>query len=364
VILFNDFYKKCLFLCLVKLCKLANSSFRGNKNIFIMKKIAFALSLFFSVATVCAQNDSIESQQIEEVSIESENNTEDVATIPAVVSDSAAVAEVKAPEVVVDDVTVLSDVDKALPDSARLAKEKQMMREFNPKDSLLEEKKVPEKRFITVGFSGGLNMTTYGLAGMDDQSASFGPGAELAINCDIPLGQTPVCQYLSIQPELIFSFRTTNLDLLVPMVDEAGDFVQYHKYTATDRLFYMNIPINFKASMRFKKGRPFVSLAPMLGIGLFGKRVSDGTPDLNYEDDGMADDGDCRSTLLFQADTQHAQEDPLYNNVDFSLYTKLGYDFDKGWSVYAAFQFGFVDLMAADGLMKTRCLSLNVGYNF
>lgn len=337
------------------------------------KTVLVFLSVLFSITALHSQNDSLVSQTVEDgfgIEVQQENMDTMVALSDSVTNaDSVLTVEDAAHllkmDPVVDDETVLSNEDKMLPDSAKNAKELLMMRDLNPKDSLLEEKKVPEKRFITVGYTVGLTMTTYGLAGMDGESASFGPGAQVAINCDIPLGQTPICQYLSIQPELILSFRTTGLDLVMPRIDEAGDPVGARKYEATDRLLYMCVPVNVKASMRYKKGRPFVSLAPMLSVGLFGKRVSDETADFDYSGDEAIDLGDCSSTLLFQADTQEAQQKPLYNNIDFSLYSKVGYDFDSGLSVSLAFQLGLTDMMKSDGcLMKTRCLSLNVGYNF
>ncbi|MCQ2217718.1 MAG: PorT family protein [Paludibacteraceae bacterium] len=255
----------------------------------------------------------------------------------------------------VDDATVLSDAEKSLPDSLRKVKEFQLMRELNPKDSLLEDKKVPEKRFITLGFTIGPTLSTYGLAGMDGCSAGFGPGVQVGINCDLPFGQTPVGQYFSIQPELLFSFRHTPLTLVGFVedggVDEDGEPTgELQKFDAADDLLYMTVPINVKASARFKKGRVFASLAPMISLGLFGNQSSD----------------DYDNRLLFQSDPDSQQEDPIYNNFDFSLYSRLGYDCDGGLTVSLGFQLGTLDMMKASGagVMKSRCFSLNVGYNF
>ncbi|MBO4804874.1 MAG: outer membrane beta-barrel protein [Paludibacteraceae bacterium] len=258
------------------------------------------------------------------------------------------------PESKVDDSTVLSEEEKNLPDSLRQAKEFQLMRSLNPKDSLLEDKKVPEKRFITIGFTVGPTFSTYGLAGMNGSTAGWGPGVQLGINCDLPFGQKPVGQYFSIQPELLFSYRHVPMELVGFFPDGGHDLEgeptgSYEKYDATDDVIYMNVPINVKASARYKKGRAFVSLAPMISLGLYGNRTVDGL-----------------STLLFQSDADEQREEPMYNNFDFSFYPRLGYDSDKGLSVSVGFQMGFINMQKAsgEGVIKNRSLSLNVGYNF
>lgn len=254
----------------------------------------------------------------------------------------------------VDDYTMLTESDKALPDSLRQVKENQLMRGLNPKDSLLEDKKLPEKRFITLGFTVGPMLSTYSLDGMNGSTPGFGPGFQFGVNCDLPFGQTPVGQYFSIQPELLFSFRHTPIDLNEFVPDGKFDLEgeptgEYQKHEVTDDLFYVSLPINVKASARFKKGRVFASLAPMFSLGLFGNQSSDA-------------DG---NTLLFQSDPDAQQEDPLYNNFDISLYSRLGYDCDGGLSVSLGFQLGALNMLAeGDGALKARCFSVNVGYNF
>lgn len=254
----------------------------------------------------------------------------------------------------VDDSTILSDSEKSLPDSLRNAREMELLREVNEMDSLAEDAKLPEKRFITLGFTAGPLLTTYGLAGMEGSSAGMGAGFQLGINCDLPFGATPIGQYFSIQPELLFAFYHTPLELneFVPngeFDDEGEPKGEFQKHDVTDDLLYMTVPINVKASARFKKGRAFVSLAPMLSLGLFGNRSTDD-----------------RNILLFQSDPDYQQEDPVLRNIDCSLYSRLGYDWDSGLTVSLGFQLGMVDMVnvSGDGLMKMRALSLNVGYNF
>lgn len=272
----------------------------------------------------------------------------------------------------VDDSTVLSEEEKSLPDSLRRVKEFQLMRSFNPKDSLLEDKRLPEKRFITIGFTVGAGLSTYGVTGENIKDPGFGPAVQLGINCDLPFGQSQIGQYFSIQPELLFSFRETPFKQVLFVEDGGYDLEgeptgEYEKFSSKDDLIYMSVPINVKASMRLYRtkksasrneetqktkvsnGRIFLSVAPMVSLGLFGNQTLDG-----------------HNLLLFQSDPDEQREDPIYNNVDFSLYSRLGYDWDSGLTASLAFQLGFVDMVKASdaGSIKSRCLSINVGYNF
>lgn len=261
------------------------------------------------------------------------------------------------------DATVLDGPNLLLPDSVRAERELQAMRELNPKDSLLEEKRLPEKRFFTVGAVAGLNASTYTVVNLDGASAGFGPGGQLGINCDIPLGQTPLWQYFTIQPELLFTFCSVPLSSLKVYRDNGYPIKQSQEVDVTDWFIQMNVPVTLKGSIRMGKGRTFLAVGPMFNLGLFGRRNSD-DPSL------------YASSLLYQADPNLLDKDgedlelrrekALYNDMDFSLYTKGGYDFDSGFSVSLAFRMGFVNLLkdVDYGVLHARTLFLNVGYNF
>lgn len=220
-----------------------------------------------------------------------------------------------------------------------------------------EEKVSPPKQF-TLGVTAGFSMTTLA----SDFDSEMGAGFKVGVNCDIP-----VSEYISIMPELIFAYKTAGINKLdalslgLPEINEDKIVVD-----TKDKLFYMDIPVYVKGSLYYGIGRPFVAIGPMLSVGLYGeKEIVDS------------------QILLFQGDPNpmfpfSAQEKPLYNNVDFSVNFKVGYDFDCGLSADFGFQLGMVNLlkfsdeeealMKAFGLeapsLKNRTFSLSLGYNF
>jgi hypothetical protein len=239
-----------------------------------------------------------------------------------------------------------------------------------------------EGRRILLGATAGVNMTTYS----GDRNAEMGLGGQFGINCDIPVGES-----FSIMPELIFSFHSVNLDN--PVWDDATG--NMFTLESTDNLSFMNVPITVKWGTEMGPGRPFVALGPMISIGLFGKNKLKDTdamrelheffcPKANNPKDVKGEKGHCNyvhELLLFQSDpnsyVSEYRDSPIYNNLDFSAYLKLGYDFDMGLSLSAALQWGFSNMYkmsdareafykeyGLDTSQKRRTFSFSVGYSF
>jgi len=213
-----------------------------------------------------------------------------------------------------------------------------------------EEGSTYDSRRILLGATAGVNMTTYS----GDRNAEMGLGGQFGINCDIPVNES-----FSVMPELIFSYKTVKLDNIV--WDTSGDVLRME---STDNLFYMNVPITVKWGMEMGPGRPFVALGPMISVGLFGHNK-------------MKDAGEDDTLLLFQSDPNSYlwayREKPIYNNLDFSAYLKLGYDFDFGLSTSLAFQYGFVNMYKQPEVFRESGLkdsqtsmtfSFSIGYSY
>ena len=102
------------------------------------------------------------------------------------------------------------------------------------------------------------------------------------LNFDIPFGQ-----YFSFQPELLFATR-------------GGGYKAEGNHA--EHLYYMDVPLNVKLSKRMNlsktmTGRPFVSLGPVLSLGMYGTSKCDGHtshPMQNDADDEMK----MRSTTI------------------------------------------------------------------
>ena len=193
------------------------------------------------------------------------------------------------------------------------------------------EEQVSVSRPIMLGATAGINMTTYS----GDRNPKMGMGGQLGINCDIPIND-----YFSIMPELIFAYKSVGVDL---SWDNNNELMTME---STDKLVYMNVPINVKLSADFGPGRPFVAVGPMISVGLFGEnrvKVFKKLVDL-YETKA----GEFKRLLLFQADSNTGfleyREEPFYSNIDFSVNLKAGYDFDFGLAISAGLQWGFLNM--------------------
>ncbi len=214
----------------------------------------------------------------------------------------------------------------------------------------MEETKAPASRSLLLGVTAGANMSTYS----SDRDPNMGFGGQIGINCDVPIDQ-----YFSIMPELIFAYKTVKIDDV--FLNNNNERISME---STDKMLYMSVPVNVKGSMHLGIGRPFIAVGPMISVGLYGQN----------------DVGDSE-ILLFQSDSnsefKEYRENPPYNNVDFAINFKAGYDFDFGLSVSAAFQLGLVNMykmpdsrktlykeMGLDTTQKSRSFSLVLGYNF
>jgi hypothetical protein len=186
-------------------------------------------------------------------------------------------------------------------------------------------------------------MTNY--SGNTDTKWGF--GGQIGLNFEIPINN-----YLSIMPEVIFSYKTTKVkDIISFPLDESHNNMK-------DKMYHMNVPVSLKIGTPLGIGRIFISVGPMLNVGLYGKSGSEDT-----------------NVWLFQADPDFTEQYSLYNIIDFSGLFKAGYDFDFGLSVSAAFQLGFLNVFSKDYFRekldlievptrKTRTVSVSLGYNF
>ena len=215
----------------------------------------------------------------------------------------------------------------------------------------IKEVRTPEPRSILVGVTAGVNMTTYS----GDRNPKMGLGGQVGLNCDIPVGQ-----YFSIMPELIFAYYTVEVNSF--FLDNNGNLIT--RESTTDKLLYMNVPVNLKGSMHLGIGRPFIAVGPMLNVGLHGENKVDGF-----------------KIRLFQSDPNSKNldylEKPLYNVVDFSVNLKAGYDFDFGLAFSVAYRMSFANMYKMtderearykeSGLnttQKSSTFSVSLGYNF
>ena len=205
-------------------------------------------------------------------------------------------------------------------------------------------------RPILLGVTVGANMTTYS----GDRNPKMGLGGQIGINCDIPIND-----YFSIMPELLFAYKTVDLDNV--SWDNNNELMIMK---STDHLLYMNVPVYVKGSLHVGIGRPFIAIGPMINVGLYGENRG----------------GDFK-LLLFQADPNAGyveyREKPPYNNLDFSVCAKAGYDFDFGLSISVAYQLGFANMykmtndrkllyneLGLDTSQKNSTISVSLGYNF
>ncbi len=190
--------------------------------------------------------------------------------------------------------------------------------ELNSPTALEEEKPLPEIRDITIGVMGGLGMSYYRSTPSNNRTAFVG---RVGVNFDIPFGQ-----WFSLNPSLEFATRGGGYT-------ESG---AARDYDFKENLYYFDLPINLKFSTRYNlsqkiTGRPFVSVAPVLSLGLYA-------------------DGDCSGSSYhpFQNDTEKEFQHSFYGNFDFSLNFRIGYDFDKHYTIALAYQLGLTDLVNDD----------------
>ena len=214
-----------------------------------------------------------------------------------------------------------------------------------------DEEEDEKEQTIYLGFTAGYNRSTYFLS---DRTPKWGHGGQIGINCEVFAGR-----YFSIQPELIFSYKTIGVDnFVIPTnIDynvEKLDNVTINMINSTDRLWYASIPVNLKISYPFISGRPFFSIAPVLDLGLYGKnKVND------YNElkslllsmglfDAKKDDIKDYDLSLFQANPNDKAFDyrtkPIYRNFNFAVLFKAGIDFSSGLSLSAAYQIGLTNM--------------------
>ena len=244
-----------------------------------------------------------------------------------------------------------------------------------------------DEQSIFLGFTFGYNQSNYS----GDRNPKWGSGGQVGINCEIRAGDV-----FSIQPELIFSYKTVGIDYLVPTnstninanVDYGiEDMENVFFVNSSDRMWYMSFPINLKIAIPLGSVRPFLSAAPMLDLGLYGKNKVDNYNklQLTLQELGLFNEKNDKikdyDLLLFQANPNdkafYFREKPIYNNVNFSLLFKVGLDFGFGLTLSAAYQMGLTNMYkltpSAEKLyntlgMKTeqkiQTFSFSLGFNF
>ena len=214
-------------------------------------------------------------------------------------------------------------------------------------DEFAEDEKV---QTIFLGFTAGYNQSFY----VGDRNSKWKPGAQIGMNCEVFIGNC-----FSIEPELIFSYKTVGVDNIVP--SNIYHYIGYEEnlsfriIKSTDRLWYASVPVNLKISYPFISGRPFIAFAPVLDIGLYGKNKVNDYGELKsvLQDIGVPFDGnkgkiEDYDQLLFQANPNDKAFDfrmkPIYKNINFSFLVKAGIDFSSGLSLSAAYQIGLTNM--------------------
>ncbi len=235
------------------------------------------------------------------------------------VLDSTAKSASGSAQAVVTTDTTSGNVDPKLAEDS-------LMRLSNGTDEMVQAKPLPEVRFVTIGVTGGIGSSWYRSDPSNNMMAfCFRAG----LNFDIPFGQ-----YFSFQPELLFATR-------------GGGYKAEGNHA--EHLYYMDVPLNVKLSKRMNlsktmTGRPFVSLGPVLSLGMYGTSKCNG-----------------HTSHPMQNDADDEMKDAFYDNFDFSLNLRVGYDFDKHYSVALGYQFGLTDI-ANDDLTKDEKVAYGEEY--
>lgn len=189
-------------------------------------------------------------------------------------------------------------------------------KEKNPE--LKREDCLYEPREVMLEVHAGLNMSNY-TSGYYQTDYHFGP--LVGIGADFPIKNI-----FSIAPEL-------NISVL-------GSKVNYNSentVTAKERLTYLEIPLYARWQFSHNQSKPFVAVAPTVGIGLGGKRC--------YKGDGrLMTIEEEKKVPLFAPNQETEEEYANYKKADFGFKFKAGVYIKTKWAVSVGYQLGIVNI--------------------
>lgn len=178
---------------------------------------------------------------------------------------------------------------------------------------------------LSYGVKAEANMSNFLLSDLDDQTSTMKLGPTLGGFLNI--GVSP---HFSIQPEVMFYYRTSEME-----VGAAEDnFKQWG----------MQVPVYFLGQTHTYNGKFYAGVGPYVGLGF----------DARYDDADMN---------LYKKVNDEAD----MNRWDFGFGALVGYEFHNGFQINAGYQLGLVDQLDAlkdDASMRTQTVSLGVGYRF
>lgn len=189
-------------------------------------------------------------------------------------------------------------------------------KERNPE--LKREDLLYEPREIMIEAHAGLNMSNYT---SDYQKTDYRFGPIIGIGADFPIKNI-----FSIAPEL-------NISVI-------GAKVKYDKentISAKERLTYMEIPLYARWQFTHNQSKPFIAIAPTIGIGLGGKRIYNGSERLMTEDEE-------KSVPLFSPNQETEETNAIYKKTDFGFKLKAGVYIKTKWAISVGYQLGLVNI--------------------
>jgi len=180
-------------------------------------------------------------------------------------------------------------------------------------------------------FSGGVkadaNMSNFILSDFNLTESNMGFGASLG-----GFLKYEVAEHFAIQPELLFHYKTSTTEIL----NFDNDF----------RYFGAEIPVYALGQWSAGSGKCYIGVGPYIGLG-FSAKYDNTDTDL-YEKNDITDESSLR-------------------RFDFGFGAMLGYEFDNGIQINAAYKIGVIDVMDAgrdNASMLPQTINLGVGYRF
>ena len=189
-------------------------------------------------------------------------------------------------------------------------------KERNPE--LKKEDQLYEPREVMLEVHAGLNMSNYS---SDYHQTDYKFGPVIGIGADFPIKNI-----FSIAPELNISVIGANVKYDID-----------NKVSAKERLTYMEIPIYARWQFSHNQTKPFIAVAPTVGIGLGGKRCYD-------NDLRMMTEEEAEKVPLFAPNQDTEEQNANYKKADFGLKFKAGVYVKTKWAVSVGYQLGIVNI--------------------
>lgn len=175
-----------------------------------------------------------------------------------------------------------------------------------------------EPREVMLEVHAGLNMSNYT---SDYYQTDYKFGPVIGIGADFPIKNI-----FSIAPEL-------NVSVI------GADVIYDNKLTvlAKERLTYLEIPIYARWQFSHNQTKPFIAVAPTIGIGLGGKRCYDSYARLMTEEEE-------KKVPLFAPNQETEENNAIYKKTDFGFKLKAGVYVKTKWAVSVGYQLGLVNI--------------------